>query len=504
MSIRATLALIFAMAAAAVLLAAAALFTTLTEMSLLQQRSELSYQDLTLQISLANSVSLYMLETAEISFGTHDPSKLVETAGLVERDLAAVEALKTARNADEELTEEQDEAEGELDSVHRMGASFRRIAANTREVSRIAGADATESHRRFMAVSVQEYEGNFLPYVDMAIWDARRDVARNVQETRQIETRIKVAGTGLTAGALVLLVLLLGGLLRSLDRGMQALTDGARRAAQGELSWRIPDLGKHELGRLGAAFNHMSASLFEAQESKLRVEKLAAVGQLAASVGHDLRNPLGAIRNATHYLKKRLAGTASDADPRIAQFLGLMDKELSTCTRIITDLLDFARERRPLLSACSLEPLVEDALSIIQAPPHVRLENAVQPDLPVPSLDKDQFRQVLVNIIQNAAEAIPADRDGRVTIAAEARGEEMTLSVTDNGSGIPEGNLSQIFEPLFSTKVKGTGLGLAISAGIVRRHGGKIEVASKPGAGTTFIIRIPLVAPTELRSTPTT
>jgi signal transduction histidine kinase len=229
------------------------------------------------------------------------------------------------------------------------------------------------------------------------------------------------------------------------------------------------------------------------QDALVRSEKLAAVGQLAASVGHELRNPLAAVRNANTYITKKVAlgGAANLADPRIKQFLGVIDSELSACTKIISDLLDFARERTPVLQPCPIRPLVDDAIAVLPES-KTRIVNAVREDLPVPSLDRDHFRQVLINVMQNAVEAIPSDRDGEVVVSAEAGGDQTwRIFVTDNGTGIPEDIVGRIFEPLFTTKTKGTGLGLAIVAGMVKAHQGNIGVETTAGKGTRFTIELP-------------
>jgi two-component system, NtrC family, sensor histidine kinase HydH len=231
-----------------------------------------------------------------------------------------------------------------------------------------------------------------------------------------------------------------------------------------------------------------------AQEALVRTEKLAAVGQLAASVGHELRNPLAAVRNANTYVRKRLAiasGPAGIADPKIEQFLAVIEREVSTCTRIISDLLDFARERAPILQPCPLRPLVDDAVAILPKT-KTRIVNAVPDDLPIPSLDRDHFRQVLANVLQNAVEAIPNDRDGEVVVHAEAgAGQPWRIMISDNGIGIPDDVVGKIFEPLFTTRAKGTGLGLAIVAGMVKAHQGNIHVETTAGSGTRFTIELP-------------
>lgn len=235
------------------------------------------------------------------------------------------------------------------------------------------------------------------------------------------------------------------------------------------------------------------AELRDSQEALLRTEKLAAVGQLAAGVGHELRNPLSAIRNAYTYVARRLPATEAAADPRVGQFLGIMGKELDVCAKIIGDLLDFARERAPAIQACPVRALVEEALRVVPPREGVTVKNEVQEDLPALRVDPDQMRQVLVNLAQNAVEAIPAGRSGEVVVRAVIAGDKAWLTVSDDGPGIPHDMREKIFQPLFTTKAKGTGLGLAIVASVVRRHGGTIRVDGDPTGGTTFVVELPVL-----------
>ena len=229
------------------------------------------------------------------------------------------------------------------------------------------------------------------------------------------------------------------------------------------------------------------------QREVARSEKLAAVGQLAASVGHELRNPLAAVRNANAYIGKKLRsnGGAEHTDNKVLQFNDLIEKELDTCAKIIGDLLDFARERALVLTPAPLRELVEEAMLLV---PHNKVEvvNAVDVNLPIPTIDKEQFRQVLINLIQNAVEATGDAAAGRVTVSAARTEDGFRLTVEDQGHGMPDDVVARMFEPLFTTKVKGTGLGLAIVNGIVKRHQGTIAVASKVGSGTRFTIEWPL------------
>jgi signal transduction histidine kinase len=235
----------------------------------------------------------------------------------------------------------------------------------------------------------------------------------------------------------------------------------------------------------------------ELTASRDAMKKLAEVGELAASVGHELRNPLAAVRSGLAYISKRLrdpqiAGPNLSQDARIPQFLDLIEHELQASSRIISDLLDFARERPPELRECPLAPLVDEAIALVPQRAHVTLINDVAKNHPIPALDKEQFRQALINLIQNAAEAIPLERVGQVVVRAEGgAGVRWRITVADDGVGIPPELKEKIFKPLFTTKTKGTGLGLAIAAGMVERHGGTLTVDSTPGQGSTFAIELP-------------
>jgi two-component system sensor histidine kinase HydH len=244
------------------------------------------------------------------------------------------------------------------------------------------------------------------------------------------------------------------------------------------------------------ALDRALGELQNSQEALVRTEKLAAVGQLAASVGHELRNPLAAVRNASTYIGKKIDasksnGAALSQDTRVNQFRGVIDRELDACSKIISDLLDFARTRQPQRRPCPLYELVEESIEIVPKRSGVAIVNSVPTDLPVPEIDKDQFRQVFVNLVQNASEAMADGQNGRVEVIAHMDGDDWKIQVKDDGPGMPADVAAKIFQPLYSTKTKGTGLGLAIVSSSLERHGARIRVETQPGAGTTFIIDVP-------------
>jgi signal transduction histidine kinase len=272
----------------------------------------------------------------------------------------------------------------------------------------------------------------------------------------------------------------------------QDLRDGAERHAEVEF---LSESERQKTEALNTALSELENS----QDALIRNERLAAVGQLAASVGHELRNPLTAIRNAHEYIGKKIDSSASNGsspagDERVKRFRGVIVRELDACAKIISDLLDFARARGPVRRPYPLRALVSESIEIVPKRSNVTLVNDVPEDLAVPEVDRDQFRQVFVNLVQNASEAIHEESSGEVRVRAEADERRFLIVVADNGSGMPDDVREKIFQPLFSTKTKGTGLGLAIVQSTLQRHGASVEVDSKIGSGTTFTIELPRVS----------
>ena len=235
----------------------------------------------------------------------------------------------------------------------------------------------------------------------------------------------------------------------------------------------------------------MEQELREMQEQLIRSEKLAAIGQLAGGVGHELRNPLGAIKNAVYYIRRKVAKSElAQREPRVMEFLNIMDDEVNSSNKIITDLLGFSRVGKPSVSPTRIEKVIEDALSYTTIPENIELTKRLDADLPEIEIDADQIHQVLVNIITNAVEAMP--EGGKLTIGAREKEKFLEVEIADTGGGIPQEAVGKIFDPLFTTKAKGIGLGLAVCKAIIDRHQGNIEVESQVGKGTTFIIKLPL------------
>jgi signal transduction histidine kinase len=247
---------------------------------------------------------------------------------------------------------------------------------------------------------------------------------------------------------------------------------------------------RHAAG-LEARVQERTAELREAQERLIRQEKLAVLGQLARGVGHELRNPLGAIKNAGYFLNLALAD--QDLEPEVAETLNILEREVDRLERIISDLLSFARSRPPDRQTVDLNEVVQAAVSRARVPggPPIRVVLRLDGELPSVQADSGQLSQAIENIVRNGFQAMPSG--GRLAIRTSMDGPQwVALSISDAGPGIPEENLEKVFEPLYTTKAKGIGLGLAIARALIEGHGGEIRVESQVGQGSIFVVKLPL------------
>jgi two-component system, NtrC family, sensor histidine kinase HydH len=218
-------------------------------------------------------------------------------------------------------------------------------------------------------------------------------------------------------------------------------------------------------------------------------ERLATIGQFAAGIGHELRNPLGVIESSLFLLRQHL-GQETASRPQVAKHLDRIGGEVLRANKTIQDLLDLARNRPPHRRPTALRQLVESATANALLPPMVRVTVAAVPaDLAV-HVDPDQIQQVLVNLFMNAAQAMPGG--GHIQVAAETLPTTAAASIRvhDDGPGIPAEVRPRIFEALFTTKAKGSGLGLALCRRIVEAHGGSIQLAPSD-AGAAFVLVLP-------------
>jgi len=247
---------------------------------------------------------------------------------------------------------------------------------------------------------------------------------------------------------------------------------------------------------LSAAYQELSEydqRLRESQEQLIHAEKLTSLGQLAASIAHEVNNPLAGVLVYTQLLTKKIA-TDNIPKETALDYLSKMEAELTRSTGLIRNLLDFARQSPPTLREVNLNDVLNRALDLAAhsaALQHIEVIKELNPSLPKLTADSDQLQQVCVNLIINAIQAMP--EGGRLTLRTTADDGQVKIEVQDTGCGISPENMRKLFTPFFTTKgeVKGVGLGLAIAYGIIQHHHGRIEVQSKEGEGTTFTIYLP-------------
>ncbi|HEX6808148.1 MAG TPA: ATP-binding protein [Gemmatimonadaceae bacterium] len=300
---------------------------------------------------------------------------------------------------------------------------------------------------------------------------------------------------------------------RRLTGPLGDLTEASEGIAAGDYSRRVTAVRDDELGRLAVSFNSMVAQVEDsrrdleqrvaertaelrgaldrlslAQQEVVRTEKLAFLGQLAGGVGHELRNPLGVMTNAVHYLGLVL----QNAPATVVEYLGILRTQIGLSERIVGDLLDSARVKSPQREAVAARDLFGDQLKRIAIHPGITVNVDVPRDVPPLYVDRVQLGQVVLNLISNGAQAI-GESKGTLTLRARADGNRMAvLDVQDTGSGIAPENLDHIFEPLFTTKARGLGLGLSVARSLVTANGGEISAESEQGQGSTFTVRVPI------------
>lgn len=230
--------------------------------------------------------------------------------------------------------------------------------------------------------------------------------------------------------------------------------------------------------------------LVDAQKELVRRERLAILGELAAGVSHELRNPLGVINNAVYYLKSVLP----DPDDTTTEYLDIISAEVHQSDQIISDLLGFSRIRSAKREETAVGDLVVRVLAQHPPPEQVEMITEIPPGIPLVSVAPLQIEQVVANLVINACQAMGGG--GRLTIKVRADGERLSLTVADTGCGIPEKHLGQIFEPLFTIRARGIGMGLAVAKGLAEVNGGTLEVESEEGRGSVFTLVLPLKAAT--------
>ena len=302
------------------------------------------------------------------------------------------------------------------------------------------------------------------------------------------------------AGMLVALIVS-NFLARNILQPIKYLVSASNRWAKGDLEYHVEIPRKDEIAELAETFNLMASSLKE-RDDKLREytdqqimksERLATLGQLAAGVAHEINNPLGTI---SIYAQMVLDDLGKDNDS-CRESIEVVMKQTNSAGKIVKDLLEFARQSKPEMRILNINDILRKAIAITTHPAELQNINLVihlAPALPDIQGDSNKLEQVFVNIIVNALQAMPDG--GKLTVVTRLADNNkfVEIEISDTGCGIAQEHLSKLFDPFFSTKStgEGTGLGLSVSLGIIQRHNGTIDVRSKVGEGSTFIVRFPV------------
>ncbi|MDD5141713.1 MAG: ATP-binding protein [Verrucomicrobiales bacterium] len=295
-------------------------------------------------------------------------------------------------------------------------------------------------------------------------------------------------------------------LVRKATEPLRELRDSVEAVGRGDFTRRVPVRANDECGELATVFNQMTGNLEQSraqleqtvqtlkstQGQLIQSEKLSAVGEFVAGVAHELNNPLAAVVGFSEMLKD------NDVDTKNRRYLDMIYKSAQRCQKIVQALLSFARRHQPERKPMSVNTMVEAVLEMLNyqlRTSNIEVVTQMDAALPVVLADGHQIQQVLLNVINNARQAMENHPSGgRIKIITETSGENVRIIIHDNGPGISEENLLRIFDPFFTTKKvgQGTGLGLSLCYGIIKEHGGNITPSSRPGDGAKFTIELPV------------
>jgi len=248
-----------------------------------------------------------------------------------------------------------------------------------------------------------------------------------------------------------------------------------------------------ELARTRDELAERLRQLEAAQEEIVRRERLSVLGTTVATVSHEIRNPLGTVRNALHTLRELGAGTDEE---RARRALERAERAVRRCDAIITELLDFGRQRAPVMEDTEVDPWLAEVLADMEMPAGLHLRTALSSGARC-RMDRERMRRAVLNVWENAVHAI-LDKGGEealVTVTTAAAHGWVEISIEDSGPGMDAETLARVGEPLFSTKAYGVGLGVSVVKSVLQEHQGSVAIASAPGDGTTVVLRFPCLFP---------
>ena len=467
------------------MLAASSLFTLLY---LRRGRQELAANQRRLEVQVAVDASLRSLEDfakMRAAEGTGQALGLTSRVAAQNGIASARQNMRDALDAIDRYFKEEanpsrrDEFNGYKHDIAELDARVV-VAAAAVGSSELAAGDSNEADRS-LANLLSRFHGlkNNLRGQGKQIAEQLSD-----NERRAVEIAFALSGLGLLLAVGAALVM-----VRTL-RPLNVLREHTKQIAGGDYARRTGIASRDEIGDLAREFDAMAAAIEEREHRLIRSERLATVGRMAAHITHEIRNPLASLG-----LNVELLGDEVGADNQEARKLVTsIGKEVDRLSEITETYLRFVRLPKPKLEREDLGAIATSVLEFAGselALAGITWNISIEPGLPDAVVDESQLRQALLNLVRNAKEAMPGG--GRILLEVGKAAEGyVRLVLADSGPGISPENLSNIFEPFFSTKIKGTGLGLALVQQIVGEHSGRIEVDCPPGGGTRFTILLPV------------
>ncbi len=394
-------------------------------------------------------------------------------------------------------------------SIHQYKDSLDRVLTTRADTSRLAEEENNALRNGEVLI---EKVSDMVALTNDKLKAKTKQALRDIGESRNFLYVLLAVGPLLSLGLAAVFV---GGFTKSVNR----LLEATRSLKSGNLDHRVEGL-KDEFGELASSFNEMAGSIKDqmrrmreaeqtlenanrelkhTQEQMVRAETMAALGTLSSGISHEINTPLSVILNMTQLIKE----DAKD-NPSLLKDLNVLEAEANQAIKVSRSLLGFSRSAKFVKERVDVNQVLEDLFKIMEFQPSaksVNLKKRLARELPLIHVNSGQIRQVLLNVILNAIQAMPNGGDLEVSTGNRStdvlKGVEIT--VADTGTGIPKENIEKIFQPFFTTKEEGTGFGLAISYGIVQEHQGQISVESEVGRGTTFRIFLPEGSPPEAR-----
>jgi len=320
--------------------------------------------------------------------------------------------------------------------------------------------------------------------------------AREIQEVNQIFKTLGLVQNEIEMSFLYTFLLIYGvGLIialgvsfwfsKKITKPVEILKEAAKEIGKGNLEFRINLQGRNELVELGQSFNQMASELSENQRKIIELEKMTTWRQLARRLAHEIKNPLTPIQLMSQQMADNYKGDDEEYGYMVNECYSIIEQEVESLKNLVQEFSDFARlpEIHPVEQ--SINNLISSIRNLYKTS-EVKIK-LTEPDVMV-SYDFDYMKRVLINLVDNAIAATPSKDPVEITVSVAK--DKIQIEVIDKGEGIPEENLHKIFEPYFSTKRSGVGLGLSIVKKIVEEHGGKIEVITHLGQGTSFVINL--------------